>query len=71
MRGYSAVTVQLTGSYRILYSLMRPLLPLLRVLLPNHVLTTRQIGQAMLHRAQAGAAKAILESADIRTLVLG
>lgn len=58
-----------TGSYRIFYSLSKPLLPLLRALLPNQILTTRQIGQAMLRCAHTGAPKAVLETADIRALV--
>ncbi|WP_367850064.1 epimerase [Rhodoferax sp. WC2427] len=57
-----------TGSYRILYSLLKPLLPVLRALLPNQVLTTRQIGQAMLRCAHTGALQAVLEVADIRAL---
>jgi hypothetical protein len=42
------------------------LLPLLRILLPNHVLTTSQIGRAMLNLAQRGYPKSILETRDIR-----
>ncbi len=57
-----------TGSYRILYSLLKPLLPVLRALLPNQVLTTRQIGKAMLRCAHTGAPQAVLETADIRAL---
>ncbi|WP_394790618.1 NAD(P)H-binding protein [Rhodoferax sp.] len=59
-----------TGSYRIFYSLAKPLLPLLRALLPNQILTTRQVGLAMLHCVKAGAPQAVLESRDIRALTL-
>lgn len=58
-----------TTSYRVLYTLSRPLLPLLLRAFPNYVLTTDEIGQAMLLVAQRGAPKPILETADIRSLL--
>ena len=58
-----------TAAYRLFYSLTKPLLPLLRSALPNHVLTTRQMGQAMLKVVRSGAGKRVLESADINALV--
>jgi hypothetical protein len=58
-----------TTSYRILYTLSRPVLPLLRRAFPNQVLTTDEIGQAMLIVAQHGAPKAVLETRDIRLLL--
>lgn len=57
-----------TSAYRIFYSLAKPLLPLLRAALPNQVLTTRQVGQAMLAVVRNGAQKRVLESADIARL---
>ena len=60
-----------TTSYRILYTLTSPLLPLLRRAFPNQVLTTDEIGKAMLIVARQGAPKAILETADIRRLLTG
>lgn len=57
-----------TAAYRIFYSLTKPLLPLLRAALPQHVLTTRQVGQAMLAVVRGGAQKRVLESADIGKL---
>jgi uncharacterized protein YbjT (DUF2867 family) len=57
-----------TDSYRIFYSLTKPLLPLLRAALPAYVLTTRQVGQAMLTVTRHGAPKRVLESADIAAL---
>lgn len=56
-----------TSSYRILYKLTAPLLPLLRRMFPNQILTTRQIGRAMLNVARRGAPKHVLETADIAT----
>lgn len=58
-----------TPAYRILYKLTGPLLPLLRRALPNQVLTTREIGQAMLAVARKGYDKRILETRDIRAIV--
>ena len=54
-----------TAAYRIFYALTKPLLPLLRAALPRQVLTTRQVGQAMLAVVRGGARKRVLESADI------
>jgi uncharacterized protein YbjT (DUF2867 family) len=58
-----------TAAYWILYTLGRPLLPLLRWAFPNHVLSTREIGQAMLAVAKHGYEKRILETNDIRAVV--
>jgi uncharacterized protein YbjT (DUF2867 family) len=55
-----------TPVYRKIYALTRPLFPLLRRTFPNHVLTTRQIGRAMINVAGSGFAKRILEPPDIR-----
>lgn len=55
-----------TPAYRLIYSLSKPLMPLLRRAFPNHVLSTRDIGQAMLNVAKHGYPKPILETADIR-----
>jgi uncharacterized protein YbjT (DUF2867 family) len=54
-----------TGWYRMMYIVARPLLTPLRMLFPAYILTTEQIGRAMLAVARQGAAKNILESADI------
>jgi uncharacterized protein YbjT (DUF2867 family) len=57
-----------TRSYRVFYSLSALLLPVLRAVFPNHVLSTTQIGLAMLNLAKHGYAKHILETRDIRTV---
>jgi hypothetical protein len=57
-----------TRSYRMLYSLTGPVLPLLRALFPNHILTTEQIGRAMLAAVRHGYPRSVLESKDIRAL---
>lgn len=57
-----------TDAYRWFYSLSRPLLPLLRALMPGTVLSTEIVGRAMLSVARHGAPKPVLEAADISAL---
>jgi uncharacterized protein YbjT (DUF2867 family) len=54
-----------TTAYRIGYALTKPLLPLLRLLFPRTILTTEEIGRAMIGVAKRGASKSVLEIADI------
>ena len=54
-----------TTAYRVLYSMTRPILPLLKRIWPGYILTTEQFGRAMLTVARQGAAKRVLESSDI------
>src|SRR5450755_4366066 len=58
-----------TASYRVLYTLTKPVLPVLRWAFPDYVLTTQQIGLAMLAVARRGFSKRVLESKDIRSAV--
>jgi hypothetical protein len=55
-----------TKVYRVFYKISKPILPFLRSAFPNHVLTTKEIGQAMLNVTKQGYPKTILESKDIR-----
>jgi uncharacterized protein YbjT (DUF2867 family) len=55
-----------TTAYRIGYALAKPVLPLLRRLFPRYILTTEEIGRAMIHVAKQGAPKKVLETGDIR-----
>ena len=57
-----------TPAYRVFYTLMKPLLPVMRKLLPDQVLSTPQLGQAMLAVVRHGAPKRVLESGDINAL---
>ncbi|HEV7965946.1 MAG TPA: hypothetical protein VGP19_00150 [Candidatus Acidoferrales bacterium] len=54
-----------TAAYRVGYVSAKPMLPLLRFLFPRSILTTEEIGRAMIQVAKRGAAKNILESWDI------
>jgi uncharacterized protein YbjT (DUF2867 family) len=58
-----------TKSYRTFYAILKPLLPVLHSLFPKHVLTTEEIGRAMLIAARSGAPKPVLETRDIRALL--
>jgi uncharacterized protein YbjT (DUF2867 family) len=60
-----------TTLYRVFYTLAKPLLPALRLAFPNYVLTTEQIGRAMLNVARRGAPQAILETKHIRAAARG
>lgn len=57
-----------TASYRIFYMIAWPLLPLLHRLFPRYIVTTEEIGRAMIAVAKRGAPKNILESSDIGDL---
>lgn len=58
-----------TATYRILYKVLGPLLPVFQWLMPGKILTTRSMGQAMLKVARSGAPKAVLEAEDLNQLV--
>jgi uncharacterized protein YbjT (DUF2867 family) len=57
-----------TPLYRILYRVLAPLFPLLKVVAPDSFTTTEQLGRAMLQAALEGAPKTILETRDINRL---
>ena len=53
---------------RISYALFHPLLPLVRAIAPGAVITTEELGRAMIHAAREGAPKRVLENRDLRAL---
>ncbi len=57
-----------TPLYQIPYTLLGPLIALLRRALPSYITTTVTIGRAMLRAASQGYAKSVLETADINKL---
>jgi uncharacterized protein YbjT (DUF2867 family) len=57
-----------TKSYRVLYAIGAPIIPLLQWAFPGAVASTETIGRAMIAVAKHGAAKSILESSDILAL---
>ncbi|MDB5849340.1 MAG: epimerase [Rhodoferax sp.] len=58
-----------TTSYRVLYALLAPVLPLLRRVFPGSVLSTEIIGRAMLALAREGGKTRVLEARDIAVVV--
>jgi uncharacterized protein YbjT (DUF2867 family) len=56
---------------KVLYAVLGPLYPVWKVLFPNYVTTTEELGRAMIYIAKHGAAKRVLESRDIVRLVRG
>lgn len=57
-----------TKLYRIIYGMTRPLMPVLKVLLRGQILTTEQIGRAMINAVRRGAPHAVLEIRDLHAL---
>jgi len=53
---------------RIAYAIVGPLLPVVRKIAPASVITTEELGQAMIKAAQDGAPKRVLENRDVRAL---
>ena len=58
-----------TALYQFLYTALGPILGLLHKLFPNQILTTEEIGQAMLALARHNYPKHVLEPKDIRALL--
>ena len=57
-----------TGFYRIFYSLLKTVLPLLRMLMAKLILTTASVGRATLAVARSGAGTPLLEASAIAAL---
>ena len=53
---------------RILYSVSRPLWPLLLAIAPGALISTEELGRAMIHVARAGAPMRVLENRDLRAV---
>jgi uncharacterized protein YbjT (DUF2867 family) len=57
-----------TRLYQIFYTILNPILPLLKKTFPQYITTTEQLGRAMLQVAKNGFPRPILESKDIDIL---
>lgn len=53
------------GLYRVAFLLANPVITIVRKLMPQRIVTTEQMGRAMLSVAKHGSDKRVLESADI------
>ncbi|HEY6238690.1 MAG TPA: epimerase [Thermoplasmata archaeon] len=60
-----------TRLYRISYTLLWPLMPLLSALLPNYITTTEKVGRAMIRVAREGSPRKILNAREINALGTG
>jgi uncharacterized protein YbjT (DUF2867 family) len=54
-----------TKAYQMLYSLLGPVMPLLKRMFPQYVTTTRELGRAMVRVAKMGYEKKVIEAGDI------
>jgi uncharacterized protein YbjT (DUF2867 family) len=57
-----------TKFVRVVYIVLKPVLPPLYAVFPKYVTTTEQVGRAMLTVAKHGAPKSILENSDINNI---
>jgi uncharacterized protein YbjT (DUF2867 family) len=53
---------------RIAYAVLRPVLPLVRAIAPGVVISTEELGRAMIRAARQGAPGRVLENRDLRAL---
>jgi uncharacterized protein YbjT (DUF2867 family) len=60
-----------TRWYRVIYAVATPLFSILNALFPRSVTTTERVGRAMLAVAKRGAARTLLDNADINSLAAG
>lgn len=60
--------VSQTRTYRLLYPLLSPLVPLIKLLFPRSVTTSERVGRAMLRVAKHGADKRVLENHELDAL---
>lgn len=60
--------VSKTGWARALYAMARPLWPLLQTVAPGMVISTEELGRAMIRVARDGAPRRVLEMRDLRAL---
>ncbi len=61
--------VSKTSAYRVLYALISPLMPVLRLVAGKHMTTTETVARAMLRVAKNGASQTIFENHEINALV--
>jgi uncharacterized protein YbjT (DUF2867 family) len=57
-----------TRAYQLFYTILGPILPLLRRLFPRQITTTEALGRAMLLAAKGGVEKRVLEMRDITAM---
>jgi len=60
-----------TKSYRLLYSVVGPVLPLFKKMFPKYVTSTQELGRAMIAVAKRGYAKSVIEADEIGAIAVG
>jgi hypothetical protein len=60
-----------TKSYQAVYSVLGPVMPVLKKMFPKYVTTTRELGRAMIRVAKAGFEKRVIEAVDIGRIAAG
>lgn len=58
-----------TAAYRVFYTLAKPLMPVFHWMIPNQIMTTQQIGLAMLALTKKSSSQRIFGSKEIRALL--
>ena len=57
-----------TGWYQVFYGILRPLYPLLKAVAPKYLVTTEELGRAMIRVAREGGPTGVVESEEIGRL---
>lgn len=57
-----------TRAYNVIYTILRPLYPILRITAPSWVTTTERLGRAMIKLAKLGFTKRVIEPIDINRI---
>ncbi len=57
-----------TKSYRVMYAVLGPLLPMAKKLFPKYVTSTEELGRAMIAVAKRGYEKGVIEAEEIRVI---
>jgi hypothetical protein len=60
-----------TGWYNAIYTVIRPLYPVIKAVGPNMITTTQQLSKAMIKVAREGYSKRVLEMVDINGFDFG
>jgi uncharacterized protein YbjT (DUF2867 family) len=60
-----------TKSYRVMYALIEPILPLAKRFFPKYVTSTAEMGRAMIRVAKEGNPKPVIEALDIHRIGAG
>jgi uncharacterized protein YbjT (DUF2867 family) len=60
-----------TASYRLVYAILGPVLPLVKKMFPKYVTSTEEVGRALIRVAKVGYSKAVIEAEDMGRIAEG